>query len=151
MTTRLKALALLPLLPLLALPASANDADPDAAIKYRQGVMKAIGGATGNIGATLKGEAGSPDQLAHLVTLLATAADPAYTVPAFKQNTDGEGVEKTTATAKIWENWDDFESRLNKLGEVTKAAAAAGADAGMDQMKPVFETCKGCHDEYREK
>lgn len=149
MKSYMKILVLAPVL--AALPAAAQDADPDEAIKYRQGVMRAVGGSAGNIGAILQEKAGSPDQLGHIAQLLATAAEPSYTTAAFKQNTDGQGVEKTRATGKIWENWDDFESRLNKLGEVTKAAAAADGDVGMDQMKPVFETCKGCHDEYREK
>lgn len=134
-----------------ALTAQAQEAEPDEAVKYRQNTMKSIGGAAGRIGAVMQEKVPHQDNLAGLAALLAAATDPALTVPAFQQNTDGQGFEKTTATAKIWEDWDDFESRLRKLGEVTKAAADAGDGVSMDQMKPVFETCKGCHDTYREK
>lgn len=135
-----------------ALPASAQEeADPDNAIKFRQNVMKGIGGPAGNIGAILKGDVPHEDQMAHLAEQLATAAKPEYTVVAFRQNTADEGFAETTALPDIWENWDDFEGRLKKLGETTAVAAEAGADVSMDQMKAVFDTCKGCHDEYREK
>lgn len=113
--------------------------------------MKGIGGSAGNIGAILQGKVAHEDQLEHLADMLALAADPALTTSAFKQNTDDKGFERTSALGKIWENWDDFESRLQKLGETTKAAAEAGPDVSMDEMKAVFEVCKGCHDTYREK
>lgn len=135
----------------LTTPALANEVEPDNAIKFRQNAMKAIGGATGNIGAILKGDVSHADQMAHLAELLAEAARPEYTLVAFGQNTADQGFAQTTALPKIWENWDDFESRLRKLGEVTSAAAEAGDAVSMAEMKPVFETCKGCHDEYREK
>ena len=130
--------------------AAAQDAEPDEAIGYRQNVMEGIGGPAGNIGAILTGKVPHDDQLGHLLEQLAVAADPSYTVPAFRQNTAEQGFAETTALPKIWGNWDDFESRLRKLGEVTAAVAAAGEDVSMGQMKEVFDTCKGCHDEYRE-
>ena len=134
----------------LVLPAAAQEAEPDKAIEFRQNVMGGIGGPAGNIGAILKGEVPQKDHLAHVLEQLATAADPAYTISAFRQNTAGKGFAETTALPDIWENWDDFESRLRKLGEVTETAAEAGEDVSMSQMKEVFDTCKGCHDEYRE-
>lgn len=133
------------------LPAGAEEAEPDSAIKFRQNVMRGIGGPTGNIGAIVKGEVPHQEQMAHLLEQLAIAADPAYTVVAFRQNTADQGFAETTALPKIWENWDDFEGRLKKLGETTSAAAEAGADVTEDQLKAVFDTCKACHDDYREK
>lgn len=135
----------------VALPALAQEAEPDDAIKFRQNVMKGIGGSAGNIGAILQGKVAQQDKLEHLAQMLAMAADPTLTTAAFKQNTDEQGFERTSALGKIWEDWDDFESRLQKLGEATKAAADAGSGVSMDEMKAVFEVCKGCHDTYREK
>lgn len=148
MTPRLSALAVLAA---IAIPALAQEADPDDAIKFRQNVMKGVGGSASNIGAILQGKVAQEDKLEHLTRMLALAADPTLTTAAFKQNTDDEGFERTSALGKIWEDWDDFESRLQKLGETTKAAAEAGENVSMDEMKAVFEVCKGCHDTYREK
>ncbi|MBY8977459.1 cytochrome c [Rhodobacteraceae bacterium NNCM2] len=126
-------------------------ADADATIKYRQGVMKIIGGSVSNIAAILKGEAGQASELAALTQILATASDPAIVDTAFKENTDGQGVEKTTASAKIWSDWDKFTEISAKLNEAAKTAAAAGADVSFDEMKPVFAECKACHDDFRVK
>ena len=136
---------------LAALPATAQEAEPDDAVKFRQSVMKGIGGPAGAIGGIVKGEVAHQELMAHFLDQLATAADPQATTAAFRQETAGEGMAKTTALPKIWENWDDFEGRLQKLGELTTAAAEAGADVSQDQLKEIFDTCKGCHDEYRER
>lgn len=129
----------------------AQAADADAAIKYRKNVMKVVGGSTGAIGSVLKGEAGRQEDLAHLVQILAASTDPAMVKAMFQQNTDGQGVEKTTAIAAIWSDWDKFASIADKLGEATTAAAAKGADVSFDDMKPVFAQCKACHSDFREK
>lgn len=126
-------------------------ADADASIKYRKSLMKIVGGSASSIGAILKGEAGQKADLAALTQILAASTDPALVNPAFKMNTDGQGVEKTTATAKVWSDWEKFAAITGKLNEAAKVAAAAGADVSFAEMKPVFAQCKACHDDFREK
>ena len=138
------------LLAAATLPALSQDAEPDNAIKYRQNVMKGIGGPASNIGAILKGDVPHEAYLAHALNQLAEAATPDYTIAAFRQDTADQGFAETTALPDVWENWDDFEERLRKLGEVTRVAADAGPDVSQAQIKEIFDTCKGCHDEYRE-
>jgi cytochrome c556 len=126
-------------------------ADPDAQIKYRQGAMDTIGAQLGSVAAILKGDIENKDALQKHAELLAAATDPAITIPAFEPNTDGQGSRETTATAKIWSDWDDFKSRLDKLHEAAQSMASAGADISGDHVKAVGGVCKGCHDNYREK
>ncbi|MEM7670493.1 MAG: cytochrome c [Pseudomonadota bacterium] len=126
-------------------------AEPDAAIKYRQSVMKVIGGSTTAIGAILKGEAGKKEDLAALTRILASAADPAIVDAAFEQNTDSEGSEKTTANSEIWSEWQEFTKITAAFSKAADAAAAKGAEVGFRDLKPVFAQCKACHKAYREK
>ncbi|HUF55903.1 MAG TPA: cytochrome c [Thermohalobaculum sp.] len=149
-TTKISLAALAAAVLAAPVTAPAQEAEPDNAIKFRQSVMKGIGGPTGAVGGIVKGEVAHQELMAHFLDQLATAAEPQATTAAFRQNTADQGMAKTTALPDIWENWDDFEERLQKLGEVTTAAAEAGADVTQDQLKAIFDTCKGCHDEYRE-
>ena len=142
------------LMALCVLSAGAAYAGADQDIKYRKGVMKAIGGSVGNIAAILKGEAGDTAHMPYLIAILSTAAKSDMTTAAFKPNTDGKGEEKTTATGKIWSDWAKFEAGLKKLEETTSvvaAKAAAGEEIWLDDMKPVFGACKACHDDFRKK
>ena len=59
------------------------------------------------------------------------------------------------ALPALWDNLDDFDSRMKKLNEATQALAAAAKGGDEGAMKQQFgetvQVCKGCHDEYREK
>ncbi|MEM7508463.1 MAG: cytochrome c [Pseudomonadota bacterium] len=129
----------------------AQAADADNAIKYRKNIMKIVGGSASAIAAVLKGEAGQQADLAALTQMLAASTDPAITGAAFKQNTDDQGVEKTTAKGDIWSDWDKFAGIAVKLNDAAKVAAAAGENVSFAEMKPVFAECKACHDDFRQK
>jgi cytochrome c556 len=113
--------------------------------------MKAIGSQMGSIVAILKGEVDNKDALATHAAIMGAATKVAITGPAFKMKTDGEGVEKTTATGAIWTDWAKFEAGLMALEKAGAAMADAGANASMDNVKALGATCKGCHDDFREK
>ena len=129
------------------------ESDPDSAIQYRKAVM-------GAVGSNMKGSAliiqGKVDFKANLAGHAHAISEAAKLAPAaFKQNTDGKGSEKTTANSKVWSDWGDFEAGLKKLQEeAAKLAmiaeygdmAAAGA-----QLGALGKTCKGCHDDFRDK
>jgi cytochrome c556 len=125
-----------------------QDSDPDAIIKYRKDVMGAIGAKTNALVAILKGDVNQPDALAPNAEALAASANAAVITGAFRQNTDGQGGERTTATAKIWEDWATFEKAANDLQtaalEIGKAAAA-GQLTSMDQLMPALAQCGVCH------
>jgi cytochrome c556 len=134
----------------------AGDADPDAAIKYRKSVMSAVGGHIGGLVAILKGEIDQPDSLATHADGFAIAATYGVTSAAFEQNTEGLGSEKTTATGKIWQDWDRFDEALKAMEVAAKeiqTAAANGELTSFDQLKPALKECGFCHREsgFREK
>jgi cytochrome c556 len=126
-------------------------ADADAAIKYRKNAMKAIGSQMGSIVAILKGEVDNKDALGEHAALMGAATSMTITVPAFKTNTDGQGSEKTTATADIWNDWAKFEEGLADMEKAGKAMAMAGADATFEEVKALGAACKACHDNFRNK
>ena len=129
--------------------------DADAAIKYRKNVMAAVGGHTKALVAILKGEISQKDALSLHADGLAAATKTGLTVEAFRQNTDGKGSEKTTATAKIWAEFAGFEESMRKLEAAAvdiQKAAAAGELTSFDQLKPALGQCGFCHrkSDYRD-
>ncbi len=60
---------------------------------------------------------------------------------------------KTDAKKQIWENWDDFQQKLNdiesKAGGLAEAAASGNKESVTKAFGAVGNSCKGCHDKYR--
>ena len=123
-------------------PASAD------AIKYRQAVMKAVGGHMGSMGQIIKGQV---DHKSHLAPhAKAMAATLALTLEAFEEKTMGG---ETRALDKIWADWSGFEAKANdavKAAQALVTAAESGGDVGA-AMKGLGKTCGGCHKPYRKK
>ena len=67
------------------------------------------------------------------------------------------GSEKGTTRAKpeIWENMEDFESKLGDMRAATVALSEAAASGDKEHIKQAFgeagNSCKSCHDEYKSK
>ena len=59
----------------------------------------------------------------------------------------------TDAKPEIWENWDDFASKLGDLKRESQALADTAAKGDRAAMEAGFGklggTCKACHDEYK--
>ena len=66
---------------------------------------------------------------------------------------EGSTSDSSRAKAEIWQNWDAFLVLANTLStEADTLAVAAGHAEESEvkvQMKKVFGTCKGCHDQFR--
>lgn len=129
--------------------AAAQSGD-EPVIKYRQNIMKSVGGHTGAIAQIVKGE--SPHK-SHLVSHAQALRDLVSMVPdAFDQKTSGG---KTRAKPDIWTDASGFREAANDAAAATKAfaeAAASGDDGAVgEKLKAVFDGCKGCHKNYREK
>ena len=127
--------------------------DPDSAIQYRKSIM-------GTVGANMKGSAliiqGKVSFPANLVGHAHAIAEAAKLAPAaFKQNTDGQGSEKTTSTGDVWSDWAKFESGLKKLEEeaakLAQVAESGDMAAAGAQLGALGKTCKACHDDFRDK
>lgn len=122
----------------------------EAAIKYRQNVMKALGGLTGTaVGQLRDGFTHGPELTAVAAGLQALSAD----IPSlFPEGTDfGE----TEAKPEVWSERKAFEDSAAKAGEAVDAFAAAVRQGERKEMLGAFkkmgDACKGCHEDFREK
>tara|TARA_B100000315_G_C14381426_1_gene497660 strand:- start:80 stop:538 length:459 start_codon:yes stop_codon:yes gene_type:complete len=122
----------------------------EGAIKYRQSMMKIIGGHMGAMAAILKGQVDHRDQLAGHAHGLAEAAK--FTLKVFPP---GSGVGDTAALAAIWEKPAEFkdardamERESAKLAEVAKGG---DMNAFGQQFGNLGKACKNCHQTFRKK
>lgn len=120
------------------------------AISQRRDLMKAVGGATRDPGAMLKGE--QPFDLAKVQRSLAIYQDSAKKMPGLYPADSKTGGD-TSAAPKIWEDPAGFKAALDKFGAESAAAAAAIKDeASFKANFPnVLKTCGSCHETYRVK
>jgi cytochrome c556 len=131
---------------MLAVPLSKDRAL--AVMKARHDGMEAIGDATKAIH---RAQAG-PD----LPTIRANAAkivQLSQQASGWFPAGTGPDVAKTRAKPDIWQNSEDFASKLRNFQGAARAfkAAAAGSDAGAINAAfgQLGGTCKACHDKYR--
>ncbi len=132
--------------------AAAQDVKPDRAIKYRQGVLQAIGWNMGIMGAMVKGERpyNKDDFL-----LRATYVDQLAHMPweGFTPGSD-QGA-PTKAKPEIWKDQAKFKQHADKLVAETARLAAAGKSGDANQFKAAFadvgKACDSCHDDFRSK
>ena len=115
----------------------------------RHELMEGVGDAAKPLGAMLKGEKDFD---------AAVAMESFRTFEAASKKLGGlfppgsETGEGTEAAPAIWEDREGFDAAIAEWQEAV-AAAIAAAPATLDDAKPVagaiFNTCKGCHDNYR--
>lgn len=132
---------------MVALPLAAG-ADDEGDIKYRQAVMKGVAGHAGAISQIAKGNVSHTDALeGHAHALL----ELSKMVPAaFKNKTTGDSRSK----AEVWTDWSGFESKASDFERAAMAvaeAAKSGPEAVQPTLGELFDTCKGCHKDFREK
>ncbi|HEX6992810.1 MAG TPA: cytochrome c [Gammaproteobacteria bacterium] len=57
------------------------------------------------------------------------------------------------AMPEIWENWDDFQARAQDFQKAAQAVADAAKNGGLEGarnlVRPLQQTCGGCHSTYR--
>lgn len=147
------ALASITLTAMLAVPfaAQAQFAKPEDAVKYRQAAFTLMGAHTGRIGAVVKGE--KPYDKA-AVEADAAVLEMVSKLPwtAFPQGSD---LANSKAKPEIWKEQDKFKAAADKMqAEVSKLSAAAKS-GDLNAIKTAFggvgQSCKACHDNYRNK
>ena len=125
------------------------DGHSENVIKYRQNVMRAIGGHTGSIAAVVKGEVDFTGHVAAHADSIAALSGAVLEM--FPQGTDSGA--DTRAKPDIWQDWDGF----TEAAEAFEAAAGnlAQAAAGGDQAAiaaafgDLGKSCGGCHRPFR--
>lgn len=132
-----------------ALPAAAQFAKPEDAIKYRKAAFTVMAGHFGRIGAMVQGKApfdakaaAENAEIAFLMSRLPYTAFPA-----------GTDKGETKAKPEIWTEADKFRSAATKMQDEMAKLNAAAKTGNLDTIKaafgPVGQSCKACHDEYR--
>lgn len=116
-------------------------------VDYRHSAMKAIGGHMQAIAKIVRREVSHSE---HLVLHANAMADMASITPDLFP----EGSHGSETLPAIWEQPEDFAERLDAFrsaAETFKQAAASGNSASIGSaIRGLGQSCKGCHDNYRE-
>lgn len=132
----------------LLLLSSTAYADAEAEIKYRQGVMKSVGGHMASMAAILKGKTHFDDLKVHASGMASMAAIVPTVFP--KGSDDGH----TEALESIWTDTEKFQEGIDRFVNAAKEMDQAAAAGDMQAIGPAIsnlgKSCKGCHDDFRE-
>ena len=133
----------------LALPAQAQFAKPEDAIKYRKASFTVMSAHFGRLGAMANGrvpyDAKAAAENAEVVSALAKLPWTAF----------GDGTDKgeTRAQPEIWKESAKFKEASDKMvaemGKLNTAAKAGNLDALKAAFGPAAASCKACHDNFR--
>ena len=134
---------------LLAVPAAAQFAKPEDAIKYRKAGFTIMSAHFGRVGAMATGKAPYDVKAAVENVDIAVAMSKLHWA-AFPEGSDkGE----TRAKPEIWKDSAKFKEAADKMqAELVKLSAAAkvgNVDALKTAFGPAASTCKNCHDNFR--
>jgi cytochrome c556 len=134
---------------LVAVPASAQFAKPEDAIKYRRSVMTVMATHFGRVAAMANGRIPYDAKAAADNAALAVTMSQLPFV-AFVPGTDkGE----TRAEAKIWSEPDKFKQGAEQMQAAMQKVDAAAKANNLDALKAAVgdtgKACKACHDSYR--
>jgi cytochrome c556 len=135
----------------LPMAANAQFAKVEDAVKYRQSALSVMGTHFGRIGAVVKGDKpydkASVERDAAIVETLATLPWSAF--PA------GSDTSNSKAKPEIWKEHDKFAANSDKLQAETAKLSAAAKSGDLAAIKTAFgnagQTCKSCHDNFRNK
>ena len=133
-----------------ALPASAQFAKPEDAVKYRQSAFAVMGAHFTRIGAMANGRVPFDAKVAaENAELVATLSKLPWA--AFGPGTDKVG--NTRAKAEIWAEQAKFKDASEKMMAEAAKLSAAAKSGNLDALKAAFGatagSCKACHDSYR--
>ena len=133
-----------------SLPAAAQFAKPEDAVKYRKAAFQVMATHFGRIGAMAAGrvpfDAAAASANADVVSF---ASHLPYA--GFVEGTGG--TEKGSPKANVWTERAKFDDYAKKLQAATANLATVAKGGSLDQVKTAFGTaaaaCKACHDDFR--
>jgi cytochrome c556 len=144
---RLASFALAAACAAMSLPAAAQFAKPEDAIKYRQSALFVMSQHFGRLGAMANGRV--PYDAAAAAANAEVVADMAKLPWAGF----GAGTEGGKAKPEVWKEDAKFKERQQKLieetGKLVVAAKAGNIDALKAQFGPTGASCMACHDSFR--
>ena len=150
MKKMIRAAALLAAAAAVSLPAAAQFAKAEDAIKYRQSAFAVLGHHFGRLGAMANGK------MPYDAAVAAADGDVIAAVSALPFTGFVPGTEKGHGTKVRPQAWKELpkvkEMEQKMITEVGKVSVAAKS-GNLDQLKAAFgpasQTCKACHDNYR--
>lgn len=133
----------------LALPAAAQFAKPEDAIKYRKAALTVMGTHFGRIGAMVNGrvpfDAAAAQANAQIATDMSTLPWQGF----------GPGTEGGKAKPEIWKETAKFKELGEDMNKKMVALNAAAKTGNLDTIKTAFgatgASCKACHDVFQDK
>ena len=132
-----------------ALPAAAQFAKPEDAIKYRKAAFTVMGSHFGRVAAMANGRVPFD---AKAVAVNAEIATFMSKLP-YDGFVDGSDKGETKAEPKIWTEMDKFKAAAAKMQEemvkLNVAAKTGNIDTIKAQVGETGKACKACHDNYR--
>ena len=149
MKKMIRAAALLAAAAAVSLPAAAQFAKAEDAINYRQSAFAVLGHHFGRLGAMANGkmpfDAKSAQESAEVVAFMSKLPWAGF----------GAGTEGGKAKPEVWKEQAKFHDLSGKMeAEVVKLNAAAKT-GNLDNLKTAFgpaaNSCKSCHDSFRNK
>ena len=133
----------------MGLPAQAQFAKPEDAIKYRKASFTVMAAHFGRLGAMANGRTPYDAKAA------ADNADVVATLSKLPWAAFGEGTDKgdTRAKPEVWKEAAKYKEAADKMqAEIMKlntAAKAGNIDALKVAFGPAAASCKACHDNFR--
>lgn len=125
------------------------DGHSENVIKYRQNVMRSIGGHTGAIAAVVKGEVEFTGHVAAHADSIAALSGAVLEMFPEGTNTGAD----TRAKPDIWQDWDGFteaaEGFETAAGNLAQAAASGDQAAIAAAFGDLGKSCGGCHRPFR--
>lgn len=133
---------------LLTLPALAQFAKPEQAIKYRKSAMSLMNTHMGRLGAMVSGRTPfDPKVAADNAALVETMSKLPWA--AFGEDTD---FGNTNAKPEIWKEKAKFKQSSEAMMTEASKLAAAAKTGNLDSLKAAFgpaaKSCKACHDAF---
>ncbi len=132
-----------------ALPAAAQFAKPEDAVKYRKAAFTVMATHFGRVGAMVQGKVPFDAAAAQANIEIATMMSK-LPFTAFGPGTD---VGETRAKPIIWSDNAKFVAAATKMQDEMAKLNVAAKTGNLDQIKaafgPVGQSCKACHDDFR--
>lgn len=135
----------------LSAPASAQFAKPEDAVKYRKSALFVMQQNFARVGAMAAGKAPFDAKVA------AESAAVAESMSKLPWAAFGEGTDKgdTKAKPEIWKESAKFKEYADKMQAEMSKLSAAAKTGNLDSIKVAVgatgDSCKTCHDAYRNK
>ncbi|VWX61163.1 c-type cytochrome [Sphingorhabdus sp. 109] len=120
-------------------------------IETRQAQLKKIGKAFKTISDQLR--ASSPDLAQIQAAAAAVPTEAANMIDWFPEGTGPDSGVETEALPIIWEDKDDFDSKVVAMQDAAAKLETAAQGGDVEAVAAAFKTtggtCKACHDKYR--